>query len=343
MPEVTIAILNYNGRHFLEQFLPFLFQTTYPHMQVWVIDNASTDDSVAWTTAHYPQVKLWVWEQNHGFTGGYNRIVPHIETPYFVLLNSDVEVTPGWIEPLVAAMEADPLLASVQPKILDWKSRDQFEYAGAAGGWLDSLGYPFCRGRVFDVRETDQGQYDTYQPVAWATGACSLVRTRVAKEHGLFQEDFFAHMEEIEFCWRVQAMGYHVACEPRSVVYHVGGGTLPQGNPRKTFLNVRNSLAMLWLHLPQGQRIGRVFLRMVLDGVWGLYALTKGDTSAIGAILKGHFAFYGRMGAYQQERNRLYQNRKPAWPAQGVLAGSVVWQHFVSGKKRWVQLFSKEK
>ncbi len=337
-PAVTVAILNYNGRHWLERFLPEVLATTYSGAQYLVIDNGSTDDTIPWLSQHYPDVQLLPLHENYGFTGGYNRALPHIDTPYFVLLNSDVSPQPGWLEPLVAAMQAEPRLAAIQPKICWTEQRDQFEYAGAAGGWMDTLGYPFCRGRMFDTLETDTGQYNDFAYIAWASGACSLLRTETVKQHGLFQEGFFAHMEEIECCWRLQNLGYLIGCEPRSVVYHVGGGTLPQGSPRKTFLNVRNSLSVLALHLPDGQRIPRIFFRLLLDGVWSIRSLSQGDFASIGAILKAHRAFYRLWRQLSKQRKSLYPEGISAFPKHGFFHGSIVYRYFLRKKKTFATL-----
>jgi GT2 family glycosyltransferase len=338
MPPVTIVILNWNGRHWLETFLPAVRQTTYPDHEILVVDNASTDDSCAWLRSHHPEVRLLELDQNYGFAEGNNRALPHLDTPYFVLLNSDVEVTPGWLEPLVAWMESHPQAAAVQPKIRAYHARDHFEYAGAAGGYLDRLGYPFCRGRVFDTLEEDRGQYDDPHPVLWATGACMLLRTSVVRELDLFDRHFFAHMEEIDFCWRALNHGYTIWCQPNSVVYHVGGGTLPQGNPRKTFLNVRNSLAMLHKNLPQGKVFPQILARLLLDGVWGIKLLLSGDLASIKAIYRAHWAYLRRLRYWQQRRYDFPGGPPEQWPSQGLWPGSVVWAYFVRRKKQWSAL-----
>ncbi|MEM7657727.1 MAG: glycosyltransferase family 2 protein [Bacteroidota bacterium] len=337
-PAVTVLILNWNGRNWLEQFLPSVQASTYPNLHILLADNGSSDDSIAWTQEHFPNVEIAALKENWGFAEGNNRALPYVKTPYVVLLNSDVEVSPAWLEPLVALAEAKPTLVSVQPKVLAYHQKDQFEYAGASGGYMDRFGYPFCRGRIFDEVETDKGQYEEAQQVFWATGACCLLRTEVVQEIGLFDARFFAHMEEIDFCWRAQNLGYEVWVEPKSVVWHVGGGTLPQGNPRKTFLNVRNSLACLYKNLPAGKRFSRIFTRLILDGVWGVRALTQLDFGTILAILKGHFAFYGWLGYLRSERKRIYQEQPPRLPLPGWLDQSIVRLHFLKGVKRWEEL-----
>ncbi|TAE51433.1 MAG: glycosyltransferase family 2 protein [Bacteroidetes bacterium] len=340
LPSVTVVLLNWNGRSWLEQFLPFLAASTYPAMRVLVVDNASSDDSVSWLKAHYPEVSCLVLDQNYGFAEGNNRAIPYVDTPYFVLLNSDVEVSPGWLEPLVAAAESHPDAASVQPKIRAWRQRDTFEYAGAAGGYLDSLGYPFCRGRIFDQLEKDEGQYETQTEIAWATGACCLIRTEVVKKIGLFDADFFAHMEEIDFCWRAQNQGYKILCEPQSVVWHVGGGTLPQGNPRKTFLNVRNSLVCLLKNLSLPRLLPVLIARLLLDGVWGLRSAAQRDWKSLGAILRAHGDFYRKLPLWIAKRKAARQGAEKGRGA-GHYRGSIVWAHFVRGRKKWSELRTK--
>ena len=321
IPTVSIAILNWNGQKWLEKFLPSVCKTTYAGAEIWVIDNGSNDKSREFLSRHFPEVRQIHHQQNYGFTEGYNRAMPHFTSPYVVLLNSDVAVEPGWLEPLVEQMETNLNIAAIQPKILSHADPQHFEYAGAAGGYLDILGYPFCRGRLFDHLEVDQGQYDEAQKVGWASGACCMIRTSVIEQIGLFEAAFFAHMEEIDFCWRAQNFGYKILCEPKSVVYHVGGGTLQHGSPRKTFLNVRNSLAMLHKNLPASQLVLKIFLRLVLDGIWGLSLIPKGQWKHVWAIIRAHFAYYGRayfIGASGERR--LYSGVKAYdFPVHGIL------------------------
>ncbi|MFZ9718824.1 MAG: glycosyltransferase family 2 protein, partial [Chitinophagaceae bacterium] len=254
-PSVAVVILNWNGKQFLEQFLPGLLASNYNNLRVMVADNASTDDSVSFLLQHYPTVELLRCQQNLGFAGGYNYFLNQVQTDYYVLLNSDVEVTPEWITPVISLMESDQRIAACQPKILSWHQRDHFEYAGAAGGWIDRLGYPFARGRVFDHLEMDTGQYNQPMPVFWATGAAMFVRADAFHAAGGFDEAFFAHQEEIDLCWRLQRMGYRIYACPASVVYHVGGGALPTGSAQKVFLNYRNNLMMLVKNMPLAQSL----------------------------------------------------------------------------------------
>lgn len=337
-PAVTIVILNWNGKHWLETFLPSVTATTYQPHEVLVVDNGSTDDSIAFLQEAYPQVRLLAFDRNHGFTDGHNLALPHIHTPYVALLNSDVEVSPDWLQPLVDLMEATPDLASVQPKILAYHDKQSFEYAGASGGFIDALGYPFCRGRLFDSLEQDQGQYDQPMETFWATGACSLIRREVVDHIGLFEPSYFAHMEEIDFCWRAKNHGYRIMVQPRSHVYHVGGGALPQGNPRKTYLNVRNSLATLYKNLPEKGRFRRLLARLLLDGLWALQCLSKGELGTIAAIAKGHWHFFGKWRFWARRRAAIYPHNPPKQLEEGVYRGSIVWAYFLRGKKTWAEL-----
>lgn len=284
--QVAVVILNYNGASFLSQFLPTLQQYT-PNARLVVADNASTDQSEE-VVRNLPQVEWMPLTQNFGFAEGYNQALRHIQEPYSLLLNSDVEVSNGWLEPLVHFLEANPEFAACQPKIRSWHRPDYFEYAGAAGGFIDALGYPFCRGRLFDTLEKDEGQYDDAVQIAWTTGACMLIRTAVFKKAGGFDGRFFAHMEEVDLCWRLERSGHKLACIPRSIVYHVGGGTLPKSNPRKTFLNFRNGLVMLFRNSAPAHRWVKLPLRIFLD--WGAFLqfLLKAKFSEALAIPRAH-------------------------------------------------------
>jgi len=336
---VTIVILNWNGRSFLEQFLPSVMATDYSSFEVLVVDNGSTDDSLEWLTAHYPDVRQLPLDQNYGFTTGNNMALPHVHTPYFVLLNNDVEVEPNWLTPLVEMMDQDPKVASIQPKLLAYQDKTRFEYAGAAGGCMDTLAYPFSRGRIFEVTEVDEGQYDEPAEIFWSTGACMLVRKSVVDKIGLFEDRYFAHMEEIDFCWRAKNFGFKIMYHPGSVAYHLGGGTLPRTNPRKTFLNVRNSLATMLKNLPASQVAYKFFFRLMLDGVWGVRSLFKGEFNIIWAIIKGHFAVYGSFRFWLKRRKELYRELdKIPRHQSGYYNKSIVWQHFAKGKKRFQDL-----
>lgn len=328
-PLVAIVILNWNGRKVLEQFLPSVLRTSYPNYQVVLADNASTDDSCNWVANHYPQVRIIAMDKNRGYAGGYNRALSEITADYYVLLNSDVEVQPRWLEPMILLMEDNTQVAACQPRILSYTNRDHFEYAGAAGGWLDAWGYPFCRGRVFDTVEKDISQYNDHCPVFWASGAALLIRSRCFHEMGGFDPYFFAHQEEIDLCWRLQHAGYEIYVEPASIVYHLGGGTLPQGNPRKTYLNFRNNLIMLWKNLPATQRIWKIPIRFCLDGVAAWKELFGGKPQLFGAVVKAHLHVIGWW---------LFHRRRSPYPMRkskqlhGLYSGLLPWQYF--GKKR---------
>lgn len=329
-PRVAIVILNYNGRHYLQQFLPSVLSSTYENYEVIVADNASTDDSLAVLRQEFPSVKVLMLPHNYGFAKGYNEALKLVtDVAYYVLLNSDVEVEPAWMEPVIALMEADGRIGACQPKLLMYHDKTSFEYAGAAGGWLDALGYPFARGRVFDYCERDQGQYDAVEPVFWASGAAMFVRARLFHELGGLDEYFFAHQEEIDFCWRLQLAGYRVMACPDARVYHVGGGTLPKGNERKVFLNFRNNLIMLAKNLPPAKAAGKICLRIGMDAVSAWKSLFDGEATYFIAIAAAHLGFikWVMLG----RRKSVFPAMK-GQPAEGWYPHSVVWKHFVEGK-----------
>jgi GT2 family glycosyltransferase len=301
-------------------------------VSLFVADNASTDDSIVFLKANYPSINLIQIPENQGFAGGYNTVLNQIEAEYYVLLNSDVEVTPNWIEPVIALMDADKSIAACQPKIRSFHQRNLFEYAGAAGGYIDKYGYPFCRGRIFDTCEEDFGQYNDSREVFWATGACMFVRAEVYHQLGGLDADFFAHMEEIDLCWRIKNAGLKVFYCADSTVYHVGGGTLQKSNPRKTFLNYRNGLALLYKNLPQNQLFKTILIRLILDGISGVKLFISGSFSDTWAIIKAHFAFYGWI-------SRLKKKRQNSKQVNGIYDKSIVWEYFVKGKKKFTDLF----
>ena len=288
------VILNYNTRNYLEQFLPGLLASCEGQdAQVFVADNASADDSVAFLQAHFPQVPLILLENNYGFTGGYNRALEMIEADYYVLINSDIEVPEGWLKPLTDWMDSHPQCGACGPKLLSWRQRDIFEYAGAAGGLIDRYGYPFCRGRIMQKVEKDHGQYDSPQNVLWVSGSCLVVRSSVWKALGGLDERFFAHMEEIDLCWRMQLRGWKVTVVPASAVYHIGGGTLRNESPFKLFLNYRNNLLLLENNLPSTLHSRwkarlRIHVRMFLDGLSALVYLCKGQGTFFTAVVRAH-------------------------------------------------------
>ena len=268
MKKVSIIILNWNGSKLLRKYLPSVVKYTDGDIaDVIVADNGSTDESLLILREEFPTVRVIAFDQNHGFAKGYNLAISHIDTPYCLLLNDDVRVTEHWLEPMLEYMEAHPEVGAMQPKLLSDRCQQSFEYAGACGGFLDRFGYPFCRGRIFDTTENDHGQYDDVAKIMWATGACLMMRTDVYSKAGGLDELFFAHMEEIDLCWRVRNLGYDIVCLPQSKVYHYGGGSLAMGNPRKTKLNFRNSLLMLYKNLPRSRRRSVIVKRLLLDGV----------------------------------------------------------------------------
>ena len=328
MPKVAIVILNYNGQGVLEKFLPSVIQHSQGH-EIIVADNASTDTSVAFLKQNYPNIRLIQLSHNGGFTGGYNEALKQVQATYYVLLNSDIDVTPDWINPVIELMDVNPKIAACQPKMRDYYKPTYFEYAGAAGGYIDWLGYPFCRGRIFDTCEVDTGQYNDAREIFWATGACMFVRANVFHELGGFDTQFFAHMEEIDLCWRMKNAGYQVYYSPASTVYHVGGGTLHKSNPRKTFLNYRNGLAMMYKNLPTNQLFTTIFIRLVLDGVSSIKFLLAGSFKDIWAILKAHFAFYGMISKLERKSPRQLKDIYPK---------SIVLEYFLRKKKKYGEL-----
>lgn len=340
-PVVAVVILNWNGKSFLEKFLPAVCTTDEPLYKIYIADNASTDDSIAFVRKNYPDITIISNSGNIGFAAGYNEALAQIEADYYVLLNQDVEVTPGWIRPIIEMMESNLKIAACQPKIRAYHQKDHFEYAGAAGGWMDRWGFTFCRGRIFDTTEQDMGQYDTPMQVFWATGAALFIRAKLYHEAGGLDPDFFAHMEEIDLCWRLQRMGYQVWCCPQSVVYHVGGGSLAQGSPKKMFLNFRNNLIMLHKNLAGFERFYTLFIRFILDGMAACRSILMGYPAELKAILKAHGAFYRWLfSTKSKERHRKIKyipscklKRLP-----GVYLHSIAWQYFVRKRKTFSSL-----
>lgn len=337
-PFVSIVILNWNGRNFLQQFLPSVMATTYNNREVVVVDNASTDDSIQYLQQNWPMVRIIQNKHNYGFARGYNEGLKQIQADYYVLLNSDVEVSPNWLHPMVNLLENDASIAACQPKILQYHNRNLFEYAGAAGGWLDCLGYPFARGRIFDVCEKDEGQYDTAVPIFWASGAALFVRARVYQALGGLDEYFFAHQEEIDFCWRLQLAGYKVFACPQSVVYHVGGGTLPKGNARKVFLNFRNNLVMMAKNLPAWEATWKIIWRFLLDYISAFKSLLAGQKTYYRSVMRAHAAFLKWL--FVKRKKGLFPLKKKG-AIYGYLHKSVVWSYFVRGKKTFAEIVDK--
>ena len=331
--QTAVVILNWNGRHMMEKFLPSVIANTTGDAEVIIADNGSTDDSIEFLHSHYPSLRIIQLDQNYGFAEGYNRALAQVEADYFVLLNDDVEVTPHWIEPVIAQMQQNTQTAICQPKLLMYDRRDTFEYAGAAGGFIDSYGYPFCRGRLFDVVEQDHGQYDDPREIFWASGAAMFVRADVWHQLGGLDGDFFAHMEEIDFCWRAKNKGYRVEYCPQSVVYHVGGGTLPKSNPRKTYLNFRNNLSMLYKNLPDG-RLNRVLLlRLVLDYVAALKFLLERKPKEFQAVFQAHRDYRRRKPGLRLKREALRPRQVSC-----IYRGHLLLDFYLRGKKHFSTL-----
>lgn len=333
MTKVSVVILNYNGKAYLEKFLPGVIKHSR-EANVVVADNASSDDSVDYIKTHFPNIQLISISENHGYAGGYNRVLNQIEADYYILLNSDIEVTENWIEPIIQLMDEDHTIAAAQPKILSFNQKDHFEYAGASGGFIDSLGYPFCRGRLFDTTEVDSGQYDDERQIFWASGACLFIRSSVFHDVGGFDETFFAHMEEIDLCWRINSSGQIIKSCPQSVVYHVGAGTLAVTNPRKTFLNFTNNLALLTKNLTLSKLIWVIPLRFALDWIASLKFLLTGGVNHSLAVLKAQINYFFRLPSIWSGRNRNIKNPNP----ELLFPGTIVFDYFVRGKKTFSEL-----
>ncbi len=343
LPEVAVVILNYNGKDWLEKFLPSVKASTYKKIKIIVADNGSTDDSIEYLENHFPEVQLIKLYQNFGFAKGYNEALKKVKSPYYVLLNSDVETTPGWIEPMIELMEKDPKIGACQPLVLDQRNKENFEYAGAAGGYLDKWGFPFCRGRIFNTLEKNVGQYDNVSEIFWASGAAMLVRSQLYHHLEGLDEDYFAHQEEIDLCWRVKRAGYKIMVQPASIIYHYGGGTLDYGNSKKVYLNFRNSLFNLIKNMPPSKLYWMIPLRLILDALAGVLFLSKGEFSSILAIIKAHFSMYKNYGKFVRKRkhyNDLIQkvSVSPAPNNQGLFPKSIIWQYYVRRKKFYKDL-----
>ena len=317
--------------------MPSVLDSTYVYKKVVVADNASTDDSIDFLRAHYPQVELLINKKNEGFAGGYNWALAQVKADYYVLLNSDVEVMPGWIEPVIQLMDSDHNIAACQPKLLAYHQRDEFEYAGASGGWIDKYGYPFTRGRVFDVNEKDLGQYNDPRPCFWATGAALFVRASVYHEVGGLDAYFFAHQEEIDLCWRMQLAGYKIYVQPESVVYHVGGGTLPKGNSRKVYLNFRNNLIMLAKNLPLSHAVYTLFIRFILDAIAAWKGMLTGDPGYFWAVFRAHWGFFRWMILEEKLKNK---ERKSLPQLEGVYKKLILVDYFLKGKRKFSEIMS---
>ena len=311
--KVAVAILNYNGKNWLEKFLPSVVEYS-KHYDIYIIDNQSNDKSVSFVKENFPSVKVIINKENYGFAKGYNEGLKHIKSDIYCLLNSDVEVTENWIEPILNVFEIDKNIACVQPKILSYYKKNFFEFAGGAGGMMDNLGYPYCRGRIFEHTEEDIGQYDDISEIFWASGCAMFIRSEVFWEQQGFDERYFAHQEEIDLCWRIINSGKKIFYTYQSIVYHIGGATLNKQNAKKTYLNIRNNLSTLLKNLPFPRLIWLIFFRLCLDGIAGIYFGIKMGFPHLWAVVRAHFSFYGmalgtirQRGSYQTKR--YYQNK----------------------------------
>lgn len=336
MKKTAVVILNYNGAGMLRRFLPSVIEYS-PEASIYVADNGSSDESCDVVRNEFPAVKLMVLDHNYGFAEGYNRALAQVDEEYAVLLNSDVEVTRGWLSPMTQFLDSNPEVAACQPKLLSFKQKDFFEYAGAAGGFIDKWGYTFCRGRIFNTVERDSGQYDDTTDVFWATGAALMIRNEVYKNNGGLDGRFFAHMEEIDLCWRLRSRGYRIACVPQSHVYHVGGATLKKENPQKTYLNFRNNLLMIYKNAPDCQLKKIMLFRKVFDNVAALKFLASGDYAAFKAVRKARRDFKAMRSGYDKARA---ENMKLAVTTRipEVLESSILYKYYLGFKHTYSSL-----
>jgi GT2 family glycosyltransferase len=335
--KVAVVILNYNGQSFLEKFLPIVISNSKPHA-VYVADNGSTDDSLNFLKTNYPEITVINNEGNYGYAEGYNRALKYVDADLFILLNNDVEVTPNWIEPISNLMQNNESIAACQPKLLDYKTKNTFEYAGASGGYIDKYGYPFCRGRVFNTVEEDKNQYNNSNEVFWATGACLFVRAKSFWEVGGLDNDYFAHMEEIDLCWRLKNLSYKIYVEPKSVVFHVGGGTLNKLSTRKTFLNFRNNLITLTKNHPPKFLFFKIIFRLILDGVAAFKFLFDGQPKHLFAVLRAHFSYYKNLPSTIRKRKVMKQKSGFKFDVSHMYRGNIVNEYFLKGRKTFIEL-----
>lgn len=319
--KIAVVILNWNGVKLLEQFLPSVLKYS-EEAKIYVVDNASTDNSIQIIKEQFSAITIIQNKGNYGFATGYNIALQQVEEEYYALVNSDIEVTQNWLAPILSIFDAEPNIGIIQPKILDYKNKNNFEYAGAAGGFIDQFGYPFCRGRIFDTLEKDNGQYDDAIEIFWASGACFFIRKEVYRKLNGFDDDFFAHQEEIDLCWRAFNLGYKAKYTSKSVVYHVGGATLKESNPKKTFLNFRNSLLMLTKNLPKNKLASILFIRLLLDGLAGIQFIFKGKFIHCWAIIKAHFHYYHLI-------NKTLKKRKAPHSENYYQTKSIVYNYYI--------------
>jgi GT2 family glycosyltransferase len=335
MTKTAIVILNYNGEQLLPNFLPSVIQHSIG-AEIFVADNASTDNSIKILRTQFPTVNVITLEKNYGFCGGYNRALAQIEAQYYVLLNSDVEVTRGWLDQLVALLDSQPDVAAAQPKILSYRNRQLFEYAGAAGGFIDSLGYPFCRGRVFNHVEHDNHQYDDDRQIFWATGACFIIRSNIYRQFGGLDEDLFAHMEEIDLCWKINRTNLRVMYSGKSVVYHLGAGTLGYDHPRKVYLNFRNGLTLIYKHLGNSELWWKLPIRMNLDWAAAFFFLIQGKGKNATAVLNAHIDFFKLLKNNRRKRAEI-QMEYPTYSKGAVYSGLILFDYYLKRRRKIIQ------
>ncbi len=333
MTKTAVVILNWNGRKFLERFLPSVIKYSRADAEIIIADNASTDDSIQFLKDNYPQLRIIINAANGGFSKGYNDALFQVDAEYYILLNSDIEVTENWIKPIISLMDSDHNIAVCQPKLLSYSEKEKFEYAGAAGGFIDKYGYPFCRGRLFQSLEIDDGQYNDTCEIFWASGAAMFVRAELYHKFGGLDNDFFAHMEEIDFCWRMKNEGYKIMYCSESVVFHVGGGTLPKNNSKKTYLNFRNNFYLLYKNLPLNKLFIVFTIRLLLDFVAAIKFLTEGGFNDLLAVIKAHFSFYASLRRNYKKRNSI--NHKEV---SEIYKNNIVWEYYIRGKKLFKEL-----
>ena len=338
MSKTAVVILNWNGQKLLEKFLPLTIKNSnIEGVSIIVADNASSDNSIEFLEKEYPEIRIIKLEKNYGFAGGYNHALKQIEADYFLLLNSDAVPEPNWLPPLISAMEKDPMLGACMPKIRACNEPGKFEYAGAAGGFIDLFGYPFCRGRILNRIEEDKGQYQDPLPVFWASGAALMLQAELYRSAGGLDESFFAHMEEIDLCWRIKNTGYHIMAIPQSEVLHVGAATLSEQNSHKTYLNFRNNLIMLVKNLTAAKLLPILLVRMILDGIAGLHFIAKGEFSHFTAVLKAHFGFYKALPATLKKRKALAAQRTRSSHKE-IYPLSIIWAFYFKGLRKFSEL-----
>jgi len=331
--KIAVVILNWNGKSLLEKFLPSVVKFSKEDADIYVADNNSTDDSITFLKNNYPEIKIIQNKMNGGYAKGYNDALQHIDADVYALVNSDIEVTQDWLIPIAEQFKKDPKTVAIQPKLLDYKDKSKFEYAGAAGGFVDFMGYPYCKGRIFMDLETDQDQYNNTYDIFWATGACFFIRSEIYHKLNGFDEDYFAHQEEIDLCWRIQNEGYKIKYVGTSTVYHVGGATLRESNPHKTFLNFRNSLFTIIKNVPKRYVFFVVFFRLILDGIAGIKFLIELRPVHTWSIIKAHFSFYFNLPKMLKKRNYISFKQTKYYHTF-----SIVWQHFILRKNKFTEI-----